>query len=77
MKTFLLILVLGGILAAATLGAVAHFHGENISVHGWIALGLGTGLSILVGGGLMALSFHSARAGYDDRVQSHLDEDEE
>lgn len=75
MKTFFLILALGGILAAATFGAVAHFHGENISTHGWIALGLGTGFSILIGGGLMALSFHSARRGYDDRVQSHLEED--
>ncbi len=76
-KTFLLILALGGILLAATFGAVAHFHGENITMHGWIALGLGTGLSILVGGGLMALSFYSAHKGYDDRVQSHLEEDGE
>lgn len=76
MKLFLLIVALGGILAAALLGAVAHFHGEQITLHGWIALSLGTALSIGLGAGLMALSFYSARKGYDDRVQNHLEEEE-
>jgi hypothetical protein len=40
-----------------------------MSVHGWIALGLGTFLSLAVGGGLMALVFYSARKGYDDRIE--------
>lgn len=34
--------------------------------HGWIALGLGTFFSIIIGGGLMALMFFSNRRGYDD-----------
>lgn len=40
--------------------------GVAMSIHGYIALGLGVILSLLVGGGLMALVFFSARRGYDD-----------
>lgn len=41
----------------------------DIGTHGTIALTLGIVVSILVGAGLMALVFYSARRGYDDRVQ--------
>jgi hypothetical protein len=34
--------------------------------HGWIALGLGTFFSLLIGCGLMALMFYSNRSGHDD-----------
>jgi hypothetical protein len=34
--------------------------------HGWIALGLGTFFSLLIGCGLMALMFFSNRSGHDD-----------
>ncbi|MEH2520955.1 hypothetical protein V1279_006528 [Bradyrhizobium sp. AZCC 1610] len=34
--------------------------------HGWIALGLGTFFSLLIGCGLMALMFFSSRSGHDD-----------
>jgi len=37
-----------------------------ISVHGYVALGLGVVLSLALGGGLMALAFFSSRKGYDD-----------
>lgn len=37
-----------------------------ISVHGYVAMGLGVVLSLLLGGGLMALAFYSDRDGYDD-----------
>jgi hypothetical protein len=37
-----------------------------MSVHGYVAMGLGIVLSLLLGGGLMALAFHSSRRGYDD-----------
>jgi hypothetical protein len=40
-----------------------------MSIHGWIALSLGTFLSLAVGGGLMALVVYSARKGYDDRIE--------
>ena len=37
-----------------------------MSIHGYIALTLGVGLSLLLGCGLMALAFYSSRRGYDD-----------
>ena len=37
-----------------------------MTAHGYIALAAGVTLSLLVGGGLMALVFFSARKGYDD-----------
>jgi hypothetical protein len=40
----------------------------QISRHGFIALGLGAGLTFALGAGLMALMFFSARRGYDDRA---------
>lgn len=45
---------------------------SQMTMHGWIALGLGCGLSLLVGGALMALVFHSSRHGYDDRAGDGL-----
>ena len=37
-----------------------------MSNHGWIALGLGTFFSLVIGCGLMALMFYSSRSGHDD-----------
>lgn len=68
MKIFLLTVSLGGILAAVMFGTLSGWDSSAMSVHGWIALGLGTFLSLAVGGGLMALVFYSARKGYDDRA---------
>lgn len=69
MKAFLLTMTLGGILAAVLFGALTGWDSSAMSVHGWIALGIGTFLSLAVGGGLMALVFYSARKGYDDRIE--------
>jgi hypothetical protein len=69
MKVFLLTLSLGGILAAVMFGVLTEWDASAMSVHGWIALTLGTVLSLALGGGLMALVFHSARKGYDDRIE--------
>lgn len=69
MKVFLLVMVLGGLLAAVMFGVLTGWDSSAMSVHGWIALTLGTLLSLAVGGGLMALVFHSARRGYDDRIE--------
>lgn len=74
MKAFLLILVLGSILAVVLFGTLTGWDASAMSIHGWIALGLGTFFSLLVGGGLMSLVFYSARKGYDDRI--HVDEDD-
>ncbi len=38
----------------------------DIGKHGWIALGLGTFFSLLIGCGLMALMFFSSRSGHDE-----------
>jgi hypothetical protein len=68
MKVFLLTVVLGGILAAVMFGVITEWDASAMSVHGWIALTVGTLLSLALGGGLMALVFYSARKGYDDRI---------
>jgi hypothetical protein len=68
MKVALLILFWGVALAATAWLVFRDFDASALTTHGWIALSLGTVLSLLVGGGLMALVFYSARAGYDDRV---------
>ncbi|HYD71595.1 MAG TPA: hypothetical protein VEF55_00545 [Candidatus Binatia bacterium] len=69
MKVFLLVMILGGLLAAVMFGVLTGWDSSAMSIHGWIALTLGTLLSLAVGGGLMALVFHSARKGYDDRIE--------
>jgi hypothetical protein len=40
----------------------------GMSLHGWVALGLGCVVSAIVGVGLMMLVFHSARSGHDDTI---------
>ena len=42
----------------------------QMSMHGWIALSIGTVLSILVGGGLAAVLIISRRNGYDDAAHN-------
>lgn len=74
---FLLALGLAVVIAAAAVLALAGYWrligGGPMSVHGWIALGLGVlgtvGLSWL----LMSLAFRSDRDGWDDQVDNRLD----
>ena len=62
------------LLSAALLTGLALFAGGawllrqtgGVSIHGYIALGLGVMLTAGLGGGLMALAFHSSRHGFDD-----------
>jgi hypothetical protein len=75
MKVFLLTISLGGILAAVMFGVLTGWDASAMSIHGWIALSLGTFLSLALGGGLMALVFYSARRGYDDRVELDAPDD--
>ncbi|MBI1251263.1 MAG: hypothetical protein GC189_07315 [Alphaproteobacteria bacterium] len=69
--------VLAPLLAAAAWGLWRSFDGlgMGMSLHGWIALGLGATLSIALGGGLMALAFISHRRGFDERA--HWDDGSE
>lgn len=40
--------------------------GVQITMHGWIALGIAGLGTLALGGGLMWLAFYSANKGYDD-----------
>lgn len=62
--------------AAATFGANwmwTAIDGAPMSVHGWIALGLGLFGTIALTWTLMGLAFKSSREGWDDRVDNTLD----
>lgn len=76
MKVFLLTISLGGILAVVMFGVLTGWDSSAMSIHGWIALGLGTFLSLAIGGGLMALVFYSAHKGYDERADYKHEQDE-
>ena len=47
----------------------------ELGLHGWIALIAGSVGMIALGGGLMALSFYSARSGHDEAVWQDPDND--
>lgn len=71
MRSAMVVIVLVGLLlacAGAAYWAWQEVGTVEIGMHGWIALGLGAALTFLVGAGLMALMFFSARRGYDDRA---------
>jgi hypothetical protein len=79
-RSALIIIVLLGLLGASVAVALWVWReiGEvEIGAHGLIALGLGAVLTFLLGAGLMALMFFSARRGYDERAHeadpSHAD----
>jgi TRAP-type C4-dicarboxylate transport system permease small subunit len=63
-----LVVVLFAMLVFAVVWATMAWTSEDVtmSIHGWIALALGTIFSLLIGCGLMALMFYSSRSGYDD-----------
>ena len=69
--TWLIFALLTALLVAAIAGlwlAISHGNFPKISAHGWIAMGIGTLFSLLIGCGLMWLSFYSAREGFDERA---------
>ena len=74
------LLVTALVAAAATFGLrqvwTGPMGGADMTIHGWLALGLalfGTcGLTWL----LMALAFKSSREGWDDRADGHKDQPE-
>ncbi len=60
----------GGIMAWNAVGGGGP--NQGISLHGFIALGLGIIGSLVVGGGLMALAFFSSRSGHDQAVHEEV-----
>ena len=43
----------------------------SLSIHGWLAIIAGVVGSFALGGGLMALSFYSAKSGHDAKVAEY------
>jgi hypothetical protein len=77
-NAILLIIALGGLAVIAGVWAVqvwGGMGGVEMSIHGWIALGLGVLFTLGIGGGLMALAFFSSKRGYDDQVGEFNRED--
>ncbi len=69
MRKFAIFVPLFALLAAALWfagSAWVRLSGGDIPLYGYVAIAGGVLLSLLVGGGLMALVFYSDRHGYDD-----------
>ena len=69
--TILIVVVLLSVLGFASVMAYHTWQdmgGTEISFHGMVALGLGVGLTLLLGVGLMSLIYFSHRRGYDDEA---------
>lgn len=65
----ILLVILGGVLILTGVWGFSVWSassGVEMGKHGWIALGLGTFFSLLIGCGLMALMFFSSRSGHDE-----------
>lgn len=77
-----LLVVLGAVLIITGVWGVSVWEASSaieMGKHGWIALGLGTFFSLLIGCELMALMFFSSRSGHDDatdpiRQRKHPDQ---
>jgi hypothetical protein len=78
MGKWLMMAALLGLLALALWAAYRQWILIDIAVPawGWGFMVMGVALSVLVGGGLMALIFYSSRMGYDEPPQSSKPEDD-
>jgi hypothetical protein len=73
--TVALVVVLLGLLIAATLFAVRSWtsiEGPPMPQVGYIAMTIGVVFSLLIGIALMALLFYSSRHGYDERASGDM-----
>lgn len=69
MRKLALLIPLFALLAASLWfagSAWIHYDADAIPLYGYLAIAGGVLMSLLVGGGLMALVFYSSRHGYDD-----------
>lgn len=74
---FIVLGALAAMLILTIFWAVTAWTSSNdvaMSKHGWIALGLGTFFSLIMGCGLMALMFYSSRSGHDDVATPKLND---
>jgi len=65
----ILVIALFALLALSVWFAVyawTHLGGDPVPAYGYVAIAGGVVISLVVGGGLMALVFYSSRHGYDD-----------
>ena len=67
--TSLIVIALSSYVVWYQMGQIA------FSLHGWIALIAGSVGMVVLGGGLMALSFYSARSGHDEAAWQDPDDD--
>lgn len=65
-----LMVLVGAVTALTIAAALAYFHslGEPVSIHFYIALSLGIGGTMMLGGALMGLAFLSSGTGHDDAI---------
>ena len=73
--TIALVVVLFGLLIAATLFAVRSWtsiEGPPMPEVGYVAMTIGVVFSLLIGIALMALLFYSSRRGYDERASRDM-----
>lgn len=74
-KIFRLLALLS--LVVATIAVILVARGDRgIHVHMLIATALGTGLTVLLGTGLMTLAFFSAESGHDEKASDFHQENE-
>ena len=67
MKTLVIIAaIIGLVVTFVGIGMLWSQFGITMTMHGWIAYGLGCVFSIALAAGLFYLTFKSAREGYDD-----------
>ena len=67
--TSLIVIALSSYVVWYQMGQIA------LGLHGWIALIAGSVGMVVLGGGLMALSFYSARSGHDEAAWQDQDDD--
>jgi drug/metabolite transporter (DMT)-like permease len=81
LRQFVRILIWLGLLSIviAVIGVILVARGDNtVDASFLVATALGIGLTVLLGGGLMALTFLSSRSGHDEEVaRTHIESDED
>lgn len=72
MKQRTLVIIALSIASVAGLYGLVYFaaiaNGVELTLHTWIAIGLGAGFSFAISIGLFSLSFYSSRSGHDDKI---------